>query len=711
MQDYILGLDLGTNSIGWATIGCDENAIPTQLIDANSRIFLAMVEADTKVPKNKQRRDKRLARRQVHRYKSRRDKLLEILIVHHLLPGEFRQPADWVHILTKVGNLPEGELKTFLASNPFLLRADSLQRNLTAHEFGRVLMHLVKRRGYKSNRGIKYLALFDYIRENNIMIQDAAKEDEEEQLEEPENINQHADKKLAEETGKVLGGIRLLKSKMLSTETIGQFVVRLAKEEHWKTPHRLHTISMDETRVLTKGKNKGKEKTTRYNLHATRALYEDEFSRIWEHQADNLCSLLSQAPEQISMLREKVKHAIFDQLPLQLQKGKVGMCSIRLNKKRAATALLESQEYLLLQDINNLMYGEFQRGRKRVQTSPRQPLSPEQRQKLLDTLSDPSQMDDRDRLTWDKVREILKLPSATKFNLEVSSNKDKSGEQIKSSKQGITGNRTALAIARVITVQWRSFSDTQKKALVNDLLNIHDKVALFNRLRNHYRLSPQRCPWQFSDQQAFELTALESPSGYMAHCHEIITTLLEKGLRKGLRYDQAMTEAGFSMQIEASQHKYLVEPPNIANPIVQKALYETRRVINAIIEKQGGKPRIIRLEMARDMKASKTHRAEMEKRNEENRKTNEKAKDAILDWNQYNPHQTIGLEHASIEKIKLWIEQRAKPDKESIAKIKLWQEQNHYCLYSGQPITFGQISNGEVDVDHIYPLRHRVKIT
>lgn len=713
MTDFILGLDLGTNSLGWASIGCDENANPTHLIDANSRIFLAMVEADTKIPKNKQRRDKRLARRQVKRYKQRRDKLLELLIAHHLLPMEFKKPSDWVQVLTRIGHLPDGDLKAFLASNPFLLRAESLQRNLTAHELGRVIMHLVKRRGYKSNRGIKYHALFDYIRENNIVIRDNAQEDKE-LPDSSENADQQTNKKEAEETKQVLGGIRILKEQMRTNETIGQFTARKALEERWEIPRRLHSISMDETRVITRGKNKGREKTTRYNLHATRALYEEEFSLIWERQADNLCSLLGQTPEQVKTLREKVKHAIFDQLPLQLQKGKVGMCSIRLKKKRAATALLESQEYLLLQDINHLKYGEHERGRKHIQTPPGQSLSPEQRQQLLDALTEPLQMDERDRLTWDKVREILQLGDTIKFNSEVSGNKDKSGEQIKSGKYGIIGNRTALSIARIIPKEWQTFTDAQKKSLVNDLLNIHGKqqkngnirledngkVALFNRLRNHYRLPPQRCPWQFSDQQAFELATLELPSGYMGHCHEIITTLLGH-LKEGMRYDKAMARSGFGNS--TITNNTLGGPPNIANPIVQKALYETRRVMNALIEKNGAKPKIIRIEMARDMKASKAHRAEMENRNAENRKLNEKAVEAILDWNRNHPHQTIGLEYASIEKIKLWIEQRVRPDKEAATKIKLWQEQNHQCLYSGRYISFAQIADGEVDIDHIYP--------
>lgn len=710
MENFILGLDLGTNSIGWAVIGCDENAKPTHLIDANSRIFLSMMEADGKAPKNKQRRDKRLARRQIRRHKERRDELLKMLIAQHLLPKEFQQPSDWPCHLNQKGKLPNGELKDFLASNPFLLRAEALARNLTKHEFGRVLMHLTKRRGYKSNRGIKYHTLFRYIEENRICIRHPHQEDEV-QTEVSENANQHGDKKEAEETGKVLGGIRVLKKQMISNETIGQFAVRIAQNENWKTPRRLHTISIDETRDTTRGKNKGKEKTATYHLHATRALYEEEFSRIWDSQADNLCHLLNQTQEQVKTLREKIEHAIFDQRSPQLQKSKVGMCSIRLKKKRAATALLESQAYLLLQDINSLKYGNVYGRRKHIQTDTMQPLSAEQQQCLLNALSDHRQVDKEDILTWDKIREILRLKEDIKFNLEISSNKDTSGEQIKSGKKGITGNRIALAIVRIIPEEWQGFSNEQKhpckfiyqqKALVNDILNIHDKVALFNRLRNYYRLPPQRCFWKFSDQQAFELATLELPAGYMGHCFEVINELL-KHLRNGFNYSDAKKEAKFTNQSEPNQPKHLGEPPSIANPIVQKALYETRRVVNAIIEKQECKPKIIRIEMARDMKASKTHRAEMEKRNEANRKLNEKAADAIRDWNQQHPHQTIGLESANIEKIKLWIEQRVKPDKESVTKIKLWQEQDHQCLYSGRYISFPQIADGEVDIDHIYP--------
>ncbi|MBI2508754.1 MAG: type II CRISPR RNA-guided endonuclease Cas9, partial [Betaproteobacteria bacterium] len=94
-MDYILGLDLGPTSIGWAVVECDAQGIPLRLVGANSRIFLAMVEADTKVPKNKKRREKRSMRRQVKRYKERRAQLIQLLIKHGMLGSANSDPQTW----------------------------------------------------------------------------------------------------------------------------------------------------------------------------------------------------------------------------------------------------------------------------------------------------------------------------------------------------------------------------------------------------------------------------------------------------------------------------------------------------------------------------------------------------------------------------------------------------------------------------------------
>ena len=63
---YILGLDVGTNSIGWAVVDCEiekgreYEPKPVSLRALNSRVFLDMLDAKTQVPKNQKRRTARL---------------------------------------------------------------------------------------------------------------------------------------------------------------------------------------------------------------------------------------------------------------------------------------------------------------------------------------------------------------------------------------------------------------------------------------------------------------------------------------------------------------------------------------------------------------------------------------------------------------------------------------------------------------------------
>ena len=92
MKSSTLGIDLGTNSIGWALIEFEDNE-PINLIDSGVRIFQEAVEAKTRTPKNIARRDARSARRLTSRRRMRRDYIRSILQEHHLLPSD-REELD-----------------------------------------------------------------------------------------------------------------------------------------------------------------------------------------------------------------------------------------------------------------------------------------------------------------------------------------------------------------------------------------------------------------------------------------------------------------------------------------------------------------------------------------------------------------------------------------------------------------------------------------
>lgn len=127
-----LGLDLGTNSIGWCLIEDGKG-----IIKSGVRIFPVGVQEDnflksgTEVSKNIGRRMARGARRRRFRFKLRREKLVGLLSEYSMLPGEeeFYGPRELYELRTK-----------------------GLDKQLSLTQFGRILQLLNKRRGFKSNR-------------------------------------------------------------------------------------------------------------------------------------------------------------------------------------------------------------------------------------------------------------------------------------------------------------------------------------------------------------------------------------------------------------------------------------------------------------------------------------------------------------------------------------------------------------------------------
>jgi CRISPR-associated endonuclease Csn1 len=124
-----LGLDIGTNSIGWCLIEDDE-----RIVDIGVRIF-----SDGRDPKSGaslavDRRDARAMRRRRDRYLGRRSAFLEALIAHGLMPSD------------------TSEAKLIAECDPYELRKRALEEKLEPYEIGRALFHLNQRRGFKSNR-------------------------------------------------------------------------------------------------------------------------------------------------------------------------------------------------------------------------------------------------------------------------------------------------------------------------------------------------------------------------------------------------------------------------------------------------------------------------------------------------------------------------------------------------------------------------------
>ncbi len=133
-MNYRLGLDLGTNSIGWAIYSLDNEKEPQNLIDMGVRIFSDGRDPKTKEPLAVARRTARGQRKSIYRRKLRRRAAFRLLQSQGLLPKD------------------KDEARKLKLLNPYLLRIKALDEKLEPYELGRALFNLAVRRGFKSNR-------------------------------------------------------------------------------------------------------------------------------------------------------------------------------------------------------------------------------------------------------------------------------------------------------------------------------------------------------------------------------------------------------------------------------------------------------------------------------------------------------------------------------------------------------------------------------
>ncbi len=142
----ILGLDLGTNSIGWAVVNEAENADErSSIVKLGVRVNPLTVDELTNFEKGKSittnadRTLKRSMRRNLQRYKLRREHLIDILKAKVFISNDT--------ILSENGNRTTFET--------YRLRAKAATEEISLTDFARVLLMINKKRGYKSSRKAK----------------------------------------------------------------------------------------------------------------------------------------------------------------------------------------------------------------------------------------------------------------------------------------------------------------------------------------------------------------------------------------------------------------------------------------------------------------------------------------------------------------------------------------------------------------------------
>lgn len=291
---YRVGIDLGTNSLGWAAIqlkgDTPDSLKPGPLVDMGVRIF-----SDARNPKDKssnaaQRRAPRSARRNRDRKASRARAML--------------------HALEKIGLMPSDHSKRVQLEklDPWILRARALDDPLEPFEIGRAIFHLQERRGFKSNRktdGDAESAMFDAI--------EAAQE------------------RMRESGARTLG-------ELFGKPRLVQLRANLAAAEGDRAP-------LPQARVKTQSIGT----KLAYDYYPSRAMILDEFDRIWNRQAAYHPDIMTREAY------DEIRFVVEYQRPLKTQSA--GRCTFLPEEPRAPKALPSSQYARILQEVNNLRVG------------------------------------------------------------------------------------------------------------------------------------------------------------------------------------------------------------------------------------------------------------------------------------------------------------------------------------------------------------------
>jgi CRISPR-associated endonuclease Csn1 len=382
----ILGLDLGTNSIGWALRNTKIEGVK-QIVDKGVRIFSEGVKSEKGIESSRaaERTGYRSARKIKYRRKLRKYETLKVLSLNGMCPLSIEEVEEWKKSGFKDYPLnPEFLiwLRTDEKSNinPYFFRDKASKQKVSLFELGRALYHIAQRRGFLSNRLDQ--SAEGILEEHCPKIQEVV---------EDLNSNEEVLESLKDyffETGILVGneksgfvkdldeGDKKLVSLYKSLQVI------LKKNETDFEKGKLEIIErLNKKDVLGKVKGKIKDisqamidgnfKTlgqyffSLYNKERIRNQYTsreehylEEFIIICKTQEIGSINEDEKLPEKkFEGLANDLYKAIFFQRPLKSQKGLIGKCSFETSKSRCAISHPDFEEFRMWTYLNTIKIG------------------------------------------------------------------------------------------------------------------------------------------------------------------------------------------------------------------------------------------------------------------------------------------------------------------------------------------------------------------
>jgi len=382
--------------------------------------------------------------------------------------------------------------------------------------------------------------------------------------------------------------------------------------------------------------------------YTSRKMYETEFELLWTKQAEYYPQILTDT------LKKDIHKIIFHQRPLKSVKKFIGGCELEKGRKRAPWGLLIAQRYRYLQRLNDLKILEGMNGTERE-------LNDDERVILA------TELEHKKEVSFAAMRRLLKLKKGTKFNLELGGEKK------------IPGNKTTAKLIDIFGLdRWRGFGDHERNSIVEDLRSIRKEETLKKRWIKEWGLDDDKA-------QAFSKIRLED--GYCRFSRQALDRLVPL-LENGFSLQTAIKEC-YPAFFERTEAKFDLLPivraevlPDLRNPIVERALTELRRVVNAIIVRYG-LPERINIEFARELRQSAKQREQTSKKMRANQRTRESAAKKIIEETEIPD-----------------------PGRTDILKVQLAEECDWICPYTGSPITPQSLlgDHPQFDIEHIIPL-------
>jgi CRISPR-associated endonuclease Csn1 len=647
----ILGLDLGTNSIGWALIDDKQNKI----LGIGSRIFPMGVEnlgdGDGEISKNASRTGARGVRRQFFRRRLRKKILLKALSEHKMCPIEANDFENW----KKTKKFPSDKLAVWFALNPYELRQKALKEKLSLDEIGRILYHLIQRRGFLSNSrkgGSDDGAIF----------------------------------KGNPKEGKI-GIDETLES--IEGKSLGSYLFDIYPKENEPFKAGLERIR---------------------NRYTTRKMYVDEFELIWNKQAQ-FNSVLDEDLKELFGGRKldgyKEDGILFHQRPLRSQKHLVGNCSFEPSKTKCPVSAIPVELFRIYQWVNTVEYN----GSKITQ---------QEKEKFIEQLLS------HDKIEFKKLRKTIgKESSEFKFNYKDDdrivgthtisnlSNKKYFGKKWFDFSEKVQEDiwhvlyffDSKSNLKEYVIKNW-SFTDEQAEAISK--FNVKDGYASLSRkaienilpfLQQGYTYDVAVVmggiknvfgdKWQVDtlENNQKQLDLIDNVEGIVRSkiaggFIDTIKELLVKDFALNDRQLKKLYHHSTTIDAKALVNKLPLglladkEIQAIRNPIVITALFELRKLVNELIGEHGSLDEI-KVEMARDLKMSKTQRNKI--RRDQKR-----------------------LEREN-DRVKVEVEKYTRVTNDNILKFKLWEECKQTCPYTGLAIPVSKLFTGEIQIEHIHP--------